>query len=78
MTDPALTNGPSQDGSNSLAKESKVGLAVSFVAAAALDAVIEGLTNLDTSGWSGWWSTLAIAAVATGLGLATAYRKRNR
>lgn len=78
MTDPAKSAGPQGDGSRSLAKESKVGLAVAFLGTAALDGLINGLTGLDTSAWSGWWSTLAAAGVATALGLVTAYRKRNR
>lgn len=78
MTDPAKTAGPNADGSNSLAKESKAGLAVAFALTAVVDGLIKALTDLDTSAWSGWWSTLLAAAVATVVGLLTAYRKRNR
>lgn len=77
-TNPASTAGSTRDGANSLAKESKVGLLVAFLLTAGVDGLINGLTNLDTSGWSGWWTTLASAAVATALGLLTAYKKRNR
>lgn len=76
--DPAKTAGPRQDGANSLAKESKAGLLVAFLLTAVVDGLINGLTSLDTSAWSGWWSTIAAAAVATVLGLLTAYKKRNR
>lgn len=78
MTNPADTAGPTRDGANALAKESKVGLLVAFVLTAAVNGAIDALTNLDTSGWTGWWSTLASAGVATALGLLVAYKKRNR
>jgi hypothetical protein len=77
-TNPALTAGPASDGSKSLAKESKVGLLVAFLIATVGNGVLDWLTNLDTSAWSGWWANLAVVAVATVIGLLSAYLKRNR
>lgn len=77
-TDPALTAGPSHDGAHSLAKESKVGLAVTFLVTTVLTGVLGWLTNLDTSTWNGWWASAAVAAVATVTGLISAYLKKNR
>lgn len=72
----------SGDGSKHLFRDSKLGVLVVGGATIALDAVlnaaIDGLTNLDMSGWSGWWTTLASAGVATGLGALTAYRAKRR
>lgn len=79
---PANTAGPRGDGSNSLAKESKVGVAVGLVTTLVVDGVVDGLLeavqNVDTSGWTGWWTTLASAALGTITGLLAAYKKRNR
>lgn len=70
--------GPSGDGSRSLAKESKAGLVVSFLLTTLATGALGWLTNLDTSTWSGWWASAAVAAVGTAVGLLTAYLKRNR
>jgi len=78
MTNPATTAGPNADGSKSLAKESKVGLVISFLVTTLATGALGWLTNLDTSRWTGWWSTVAVAAVATVIGLISAYLKRNR
>lgn len=78
MTDPSLTAGPTRDGSRSLAKESKVGLAVSFLLTTLVTGLLGWLTNLDTSHWSGWWASVAVAAVSTIIGLLSAWLKRNR
>jgi uncharacterized membrane protein HdeD (DUF308 family) len=75
---PALTGGRNHDGQNSLAKESKAGLAVAFIGTAIIDGLIKGLTDLDVTDGGAWWSTIASAAVATVLGLLTAYKKKNR
>ena len=75
---PARTAGPVGDGSKSLSKESKVGLAVSLLLTIAATGALDWLANLDTSGWSGWWATSAVAAVSTGIGLLSAWLKRNR
>lgn len=75
---PARTAGPAGDGSKSLAKESKVGLAVSLGATILATGALKWLTDLDTSQWSGWWATSAVAAVGTAAGLLSAWLKRNR
>ena len=76
--EPAKTDGPQRDGSYSLAKESKAGQAVTFIGTALGTAALGYLTNLDTSTWTGWWATLAVAGVSTAAGLLTAYLKKNR
>jgi hypothetical protein len=67
-------------GKNRLFNDSKLGLAVTGLGTVALDAVlsavIENLSNVDMSGWHGWWTTVASAAVATALGAVTAYKAR--
>lgn len=78
MMDPSLTAGPKGDGSKSLAKESKVGLAVSFLLTTLATGLLEWLTGLDTSHWEGWWALVAVAAVSTVIGLLSAWLKRNR
>lgn len=78
MSNPALNSGPKSDGANSLAKESKVGLAVTFVGALVLNTAIDALTNLDLNGHTGWWVNLATVGASTAAGLLVAYRKRNR
>jgi hypothetical protein len=67
-------------GKNRLFNDSKFGVLVTGGATLAIDALLKGaidaLTNLDTSGWSGWWTTVAAAAVATALGAFTAYKAK--
>jgi hypothetical protein len=78
---PATTAGPNQNGSKSLAPESRAGLGVALVGTllidGALGGILENIQNVDTSGWTGWWVTLVSAGLATVAGLITAYRKRN-
>ncbi len=70
------------DGSRHLFRDSKLGLWVAggatVVFDGALDGLITALTNVDTSGWNGWWTTVASALLATGLGALTAYRAKRR
>jgi len=71
------------DGSDTLFRDSKFGVlatgAVTLVVGALVNGALDTLTNLDTSGWSGWWTALATAGVATAVGLLTAYKaKRNK
>jgi len=79
MTDATTGTG---DGSKHLFNDSKLGVLVTggltVAFDGALDAVINAATNLDTSGWSGWWTTVASAVLATGLGALTAYRAKRR
>lgn len=77
-TNPAATAGPNGDGSKSLAKESKFGAVVQFLITTLGLGVLGWLTNLDTSHWTGWWSAVAVAGVATVTGLLTSYLKKNR
>lgn len=77
-TNPADTAGPKNDGSGSLAKESKVGLVVQFVVTAAATGILAGLENLDTSHWSGYLGMVGISVVGLVIGLLSAYRKSNR
>jgi hypothetical protein len=72
------TAGPNTDGSKSLAKESKAGIAVTFLLTVGATGLLGWLTNLDTSHWTGWWAATAVAGVSAGIGLLTAYLKRNR
>jgi hypothetical protein len=78
MTNPAESAGPNRDGSKSLASESKVGIVVTFVLSTLGVGILGWLTNLDTSTWTGWWGAAATGAVASAIGLVSAYLKRNR
>jgi len=73
-----MNSGPEGDGSKSLAKESKVGLAVSFVMFAAIQGLVDSLNRVDLDGQTGWWVTLANAGIATVIGLGSAWLKKNR
>lgn len=68
------------NGKNKLFNDSKLGVLVTAGAAVVFDGVIDGainaLSNVDTSGWNGWWTTVGAAALATGLGLLTAFKAR--
>jgi fatty acid desaturase len=77
-TNPASVAGQNGDGSKSLAKESKAGLAVAFVVTTILQALAQGLGSLDTTSWSGWWVPLATTGIGVVSGLITAYLKKNR
>jgi hypothetical protein len=70
--------GPNSDGSHSLAKESRAGLAVTFLLFAAGQGLVDALTKVDLNGQAGWWVSLANAGVATAVGLLTAWLKKNR
>ncbi len=70
--------GPNGDGSKSLAKESKVGVAVQLAVTIVATGALAWLTDLDTSHWSGWWAGTAVAAVGAVTGLVSAWLKRNR
>lgn len=78
MTNPASTAGPNNDGSKSLASESKAGVSFGAIVFFLLQTLAQGLGGLDTSDWSGWWVPLVTAAIGTVVGLITAYLKRNR
>lgn len=70
--------GPAGDGSKSLAKESKAGIAVTFLLTVGATGLLGWLTDLDTSHWSGWWAATAAAGVSAAVGLLTAWLKKNR
>lgn len=73
-----INAGPEGDGSKSLAKESKTGVAVTFALTVLANGALVWLANLDTTQWSGWWAATAVSAVAAGVGLLSAWLKRNR
>lgn len=77
MTNPE-TAGPERNGSKSLAKESKAGLAVTFLLFAAAQGLVDALTKVDLNGQTGWWVSLGNAGVATAIGAVTAWLKKNR
>jgi hypothetical protein len=70
--------GPNNDGSRSLAKESRAGLAVAFVLSILGTGAVDWLTNLDTSSWSGWWAHAAVLGVSGLAGAIAAWLKKNR
>ena len=78
MINPANTAGPAGDGSNALAKESKVGNAVQWVITTGLTGIAAGLANLDTSHWSGYLGMAGISVLGLAGGLITSYLKKNR
>ncbi len=75
---PASTAGPNKDGGKSLASESKAGIGVTLVLTALAQGGIGLLTDLDLSTLPGWATATATAAVASAIGLLTAYVKKNR
>ena len=77
MTNPK-TAGPNTDGSKSLARESKAGIAVTFLLTVGATGLLGWLKDLDTSHWAGWWAATAVAGVSALTGLLTAYLKKNR
>jgi hypothetical protein len=77
-SNPAETAGPNRDGSKSLASESKVGVLVTFALTGLATGAIGYLGNLDLSTLPGWATSTATAAVSAGVGLLSAYVKRNR
>ena len=77
-TNPAATAGPSSDGSKSLAKESRWGLAVTFLLFAGAQGLVDALSNVDLNGQTGWWVSLANLGIATAIGTLTAWLKKNR
>ena len=78
MTNPALTNGPLGDGSQSLSSESRWGHAVSLVTTAAALALAGVLTNFDMHGVPAYLIPLASAATGTVAGLLTSWVKKNK
>jgi hypothetical protein len=75
---PASTAGPNRDGSKSLASESKAGIATTLVLTSLAQGGIGLLTDLDLSTLPGWATATATTAVASVIGLLTAYVKKNR
>lgn len=76
-TDPT-TAGPAHDGSRSLARESKVGQAVTGVLSILALGAAGWLKDLDLSTVPGWASAAATVAVATAVGTLSAWATRNR
>lgn len=77
MTDPRVA-GPTGDGSKSLAKESKVGIALQFIFTTVVTGLLGWLQGLDTSHWSGYVGMVGVAVVGLAIGLISAYLKKNR
>ncbi len=73
-----INQGPNNDGSRALAKESKVGLAVAFALQIAAVGALDALNKVDLDGLSGWSATIVGACVTTGAGLLSAWLKKNR
>ncbi len=76
MTD----NSGTGSGKDRLFRDSKLGVIVASVSAAvfggALDSLIEVVANTDLSHAEGWWTKAAAGALATLLGLLTAYKAK--
>lgn len=68
--------GTAPSGKNDLARDSKLGLVVTFVGGVALDAAIGALADVDTSSWSGWWVPFVSLGISTALGALTAYKAK--
>lgn len=66
------------DGSKSLTKESKRGLAVQFLGTLAATAALGKLDALDLTTLPGWMMGAAVFGVTTLTGLLTAYVTKNR
>lgn len=75
---PATKAGPNGDGSQSLARESKLGIGLNTILTIGATGALAWLRDLDTSHWTGWWSFVAVGAVSSGIAYLTAYRARNR
>jgi hypothetical protein len=75
-----MTQSTPGDGKNHLFRDSKLGVWVTGLlgigVTAVLDGAIDAATNLDTSGWSGWWVPLVGTGAATIAGLLTAYKAK--
>jgi len=72
------TAGPNNDGSHSLAPESKAGNITQWLVTAGATGLLAALTNLDTSHWGGYLGMVGVSAVGLGIGLLTSYLKKNR
>jgi hypothetical protein len=66
----------SGDGSNNIQRDSRLGLAVTFVSGFALDTAISAVANVDTTSWSGWWVPFVSLGLATAGGWLTAYKAK--
>lgn len=65
------------DVGNGTKKESRVGLAVSFVGGTLALAAIGYLTKLDLDSLPGWAAAAGTYAVSTGVGYLTAWKTKN-
>lgn len=66
------------DGSKGTKKESKVGVAVTFVTSVVLTGAIGYLGNLDLSTLPGWAAGAGTLAVSSLIGYASAWLTKNR
>jgi len=77
MIDPAKTAGPAQNGSNTLAKESKAGISVVTGLVLVANVLLYVVGNVDPDSTGGATAGLAATIGAAIVGLYTAYKKRN-
>lgn len=70
MTD----NATAGDGSNSIKRDSKIGLIVQYVIGVALTFGAAELAKVDLSNRRGWWVPFAALALATGSGWFATYK----
>lgn len=75
---PAEIAGPNGDGSKNLAKESKVGAAVSSLVTVLALGVVEWLGTIDFSTLPTFFATVAALAAGQVAGLISAWATRNR
>lgn len=78
MSDPAETNGPRGDGSQSLARESKFGQAATVLVSAVVLALADAAGRLDVSPLPDWLEQAAVVAIGAVVGLMTAWATKNR
>jgi len=79
QTDPAQVAGENRDGSMSLAKESKAGLAVQFVTSVGALALLGLIQDkIDVASFPGWAQAAGALAVSSVVGALMAYVKKNR
>lgn len=69
---------PTADGSNSILRDSKLGLVVTFLSGIILNSAISAVTNVDTTNWHGWWVPLVSTGLATAGGWLTTFKARRR
>lgn len=73
------TAGPHADGSQSLAKESKVGQLVNFAVTTLAGGALVWLNGVNADSFKDfWWGPLVATGIGTASGLLAAWLKKNR